>query len=136
MGMDIPKFFMAGDLNSIVFKPEHSMGIEKITLYFVVGIYLFNNFQRGQILEYNFPLGTIFWPNFPVGRGSHRVCEKGVSKCLSTGSNQISDQLYLACSMHLTESSNNSHTAIYFSSGVEAFPGCTMNLLLDRIHNA
>ena len=81
MGMDIPKFFMAGDLNSIVFKPEHSMGIEKITLYFVVGIRLINHFQREQILEYNFPLGTIFWPIFPVGRGSHRVCEKGVLLC-------------------------------------------------------
>ena len=78
MGIDIPMFFMAGDLNSIVFKSENSVGMEKITLYFVVGICLFNHFQRGQILEYNFPLGTIFWPIFPVGRGSHRVCEKGV----------------------------------------------------------
>ena len=78
MGICIPIFFMAGDLNSIVFKSENSVGIEKITLYFVVGIRLFNHFQRGQILEYNFPLGTIFWPIFPVGWGSHRVCEKGV----------------------------------------------------------
>ena len=73
IGMDIP-MFMARDLNSIVFKLEHSVGMEIITLYFVVGICLFNDFQRGQILEYNFPLGTIFWPKFPVGRGSHRVC--------------------------------------------------------------
>ena len=69
MGIDIPIFFMAGDLNSIVFESENSVGMEEITLYFVVGIRLFNNFQRGQILEYNFPLGTIFWPIFPVGWG-------------------------------------------------------------------
>ena len=69
MGMDIPMFLMAGDLNSIVFKSENSVGMEKITLYFVVGICLFNHFQRGQILEYNFPLGTIFWPIFSSGEG-------------------------------------------------------------------
>ena len=70
---------MAGDLNSIVFKSENSVGMEKITLSFVVGIHLFkNHFQPLQILEYNFPLGTIFWPIFPVERGVHRVCEKGV----------------------------------------------------------
>ena len=68
MVIDIPIFFMVGDSNFIVFNSENSVGMEKITLYFVVGIRLFNNFQRGQILEYNFPLGTIFWPIFPVGR--------------------------------------------------------------------
>ena len=78
MGIDIPIFFMARDLNSNVFKSENSVGVEKITVYFVVGIRLFNHFKRGQILEYNFPLGTIFLPIFQVGRGSHRVCEKGV----------------------------------------------------------
>ena len=78
MGLDIPILFMAGDLNSIVFKSEKSVGIEKITLCFVVVIRLFNYFQRGRILEYNFPLGTISWPIFPAGRGSHRDCEKGV----------------------------------------------------------
>ena len=31
MGMNIPMFFMAGDLNSIVFKSENSVGMEKIT---------------------------------------------------------------------------------------------------------
>ena len=36
MGIDIPIFFMAGDLYSIVFESENSVGIEKITLYFVV----------------------------------------------------------------------------------------------------
>ena len=41
MGINEPIFFMAGDLNSIVFKSENSVGIEKITLYFVVGIRLF-----------------------------------------------------------------------------------------------
>ena len=58
MGIDKPIFFMAGDLNSIVFKSENSVGMEKISLYFVVGIRLFNHFQRGQILEYNFPLAS------------------------------------------------------------------------------
>ena len=78
MGIEIPFFFMAGDLNSIVFKSENSVGMEKRTLYFTVRICLFNHFRRGQKLEYNFPLGTIFWPIFSVGMGSHRVCEKGV----------------------------------------------------------
>ena len=41
----MPIFFMAGDLNSIVFKSENSVGMEKITLYFVVGTRLFNHFQ-------------------------------------------------------------------------------------------
>ena len=44
------------------------MGIEKITRYFTVRIYLFQHFRRGQNLEYNFPLGTIFGPIFPVER--------------------------------------------------------------------
>ena len=78
MGIDMPMFFMAEDLNSIVLKSENSVGMEKITLYFAVRICLFNHFRRGQKLEYNFPQGTIFWPIFPVGMGSHRVCEKGV----------------------------------------------------------
>ena len=56
--------FMAGDLNSIVFKSENWVGMEKITLDFVVGIHLFNHFQRGQILEYNFPLGMIYFGQF------------------------------------------------------------------------
>ena len=60
MGINIPMFFIAGDLNSIVFKSENPVGVKKITLYFVVGICLVNHFQRGQIFEYNFPLGTIF----------------------------------------------------------------------------
>ena len=73
MGIYIPIFFMAGGSNSIVLKSESGDGENN-----VVGIRIFNHFQRGRILEYNFPLGTIFWPIFPVGRWSHRVCEKGV----------------------------------------------------------
>ena len=54
MGIDIPMFFMAGDLNSIVFKSENSVEMEKITWYFAVRICLFDHFRRGQKLEYNF----------------------------------------------------------------------------------
>ena len=57
---DIPMFFKAGDLNSIVFslrKSEISVGIEKLTLYLAVRICLFNSFYTGQL---NFmPLGMI-----------------------------------------------------------------------------
>ena len=53
MGIDISMFFMVGDLNSIVFKSENSVGMEKIT--------------REDILA-----------NFSSGKGSHWVCDKGV----------------------------------------------------------
>ena len=78
MGICIPIFFMAGDLNSIVFKSENSVGSEKITRYFAVRICLFNYFRRGRKLEHNFPLGDDILANFSSGRGSHRVCKKGV----------------------------------------------------------
>ena len=48
----------------------------------VVGIRIFNHFQRGRILEYNFPLGTIFWPIFPVGRGSTGSVRRGCPSVL------------------------------------------------------
>ena len=58
---------LAGDLKSIVFKSENSVGIEKITRYFAMRIYLFNHFRWGQELDYNFPLGKIFLSTFLVG---------------------------------------------------------------------
>ena len=67
MGIDIPMFLMAEDLNSIVFKSENSVGMAKITRCFAVRICFFDHFRRGQKSEYNLPLGTIFWPIFPVG---------------------------------------------------------------------
>ena len=57
MGIDIPMYFMAGSLNSIVFKSENSAGMEKITRYIAVRICLFNNSRRGV---QNFPLGGYF----------------------------------------------------------------------------
>ena len=67
MGVDIPMFFMAKDLNSIVFKSENSVGMEKITSIFCSEDLFIYHFRWGQTLEYNFPLGTIFWSIFPVG---------------------------------------------------------------------
>ena len=73
MGLDIPILFMAGDLNSIVFKSEKSVGMEEITLYFAMGTRLFDHFQRGQILEYSF----FNWGRY-FGQFFQWVCEKGV----------------------------------------------------------
>ena len=98
--IDIPIFFMAGDLNSNVFKSKNSVGMEKVTLYFAVGTRLLNHFQHGQILD-NFPLGMIFWPIFPVGRGSHRVCEKGVSINYTIFRQYISRPILLAKSQNV-----------------------------------
>ena len=39
MGIDILIIFLARDLNSIVFKSENSVGLEKIPCYFAVRIY-------------------------------------------------------------------------------------------------
>ena len=63
MGIDIPMLFMIGDLNSIVFKSENSVEMEKMT--------------REQKIKYNFPLGTIFWPIFPVGGGPSGSVRRG-----------------------------------------------------------
>ena len=76
--------FLAGDLNSIVFKSENSVGMEKITRYFALRIYLFHYFPRGQDLEYIFPLGTIFRPIFPVGRGPSGSVRRGCYGCCYT----------------------------------------------------
>ena len=59
---------MAGDLNSIVFKSENSVAMEKDDIL-SVRICLLDHFPQRQKLEYNFPLGTIFWPIFPVRGG-------------------------------------------------------------------
>ena len=59
--------FVIGDLNSIVnsivFKSENSVEMEKMT--------------REQKMEYNFPLGTIFWPIFQVGGGPTGSVRRG-----------------------------------------------------------
>ena len=69
MGIDILMIFLAGDLNSIVFKSGNSVGMEKNkTLFCRVENSLIHHLRRGQNLDYHFPLGTIFWAIFPVGR--------------------------------------------------------------------
>ena len=78
MGINIPIFFMAWDLNSIVFKSENLVGMEKITLYFVVGVFVFfNHFQWGNN-GVQFSTGADILATFSSGWGSLRVCEKGV----------------------------------------------------------
>ena len=65
--------FMAEDPNSIVFKLEKLVGMEKITRYLEVRICLFNHFRLRQKLEYNFQLGDDILAEIFSERSSHRV---------------------------------------------------------------